>query len=214
MLQSTAVARFFKVPELDGPQDFVSEVAFPHISRSLANGSCQQPLQRGGCFAFTSPSPEQRSKGRKTRMEDAQAKREGGQNGKSRGETKRNNEEDRKNHKVPEEVFSCLFVRYTSWQWSGNKEVSSQSAVMFYIWSHFLLDADWARWGIVAQSCLPQEGSVIRRILSRDVLQCHLEITNSMKQLQPSSSWVTVVTGPTNPLTHLLDCYLALDSIS
>lgn len=37
---------------------------------------------------------------------------------------------------------------------------------------------------------------------------------NPRKQLQLSSSWVTVVTFPTNPLTHLLDRYLALDSIS
>lgn len=38
--------------------------------------------------------------------------------------------------------------------------------------------------------------------------------TNPMKQLQPYFSWVTVVTGFTNPLTHLLDCYLVLNSIS
>lgn len=60
----------------------------------------------------------------------------------------------------------------------------------------------------------PQEGNVIRQLLSEDALQGHLEATKSRKQLPFSSSWVTVVTGPTNPLTHLLDHYLALDSIS
>lgn len=34
----------------------------PHISRSLGNQGCQQPPQRGGCFAFTSSDPERRSK--------------------------------------------------------------------------------------------------------------------------------------------------------
>lgn len=61
----------------------------------------------------------------------------------------------------------------------------------------------------------PQEGSVIRRILSEDALQSRLETTNPRKQLRSfSSSWVTVVIDPTNPLTHLLDRDLDLDSIS
>lgn len=116
----------------------------------------------------------------------------------------------------------CLlffFIRCTRRQWSGNKDVSSQRTVLFYIWSGFLLDSYWEGWGIATPSHSPQEGNLIRQILSEDALQSHLDAKKQQpgKQLQPSSSsssWVTVVTGPTNPLTHLLDCYLALDSIS
>lgn len=67
---------------------------------------------------------------------------------------------------------------------------------------------------MAARSHSPQEGNIIRQILSGDALQSHLEATNPRKQLPLSSSWVTMVTGPTNLLTHLLDHYLAVDSIS
>ena len=120
----------------------------------------------------------------------------------------------RKQNKKKQVLIKIFFlIRYRIWQWPQNKEDLSQWTIMFYIKSHFLLNTDWERWGIVAQSHSPQEANVIRRISSKDVLQSHSEAKNPRKQLE-SSSRVTVVIGPTNPLTHLLDCYQALDSIS
>lgn len=155
---------------------------FPHISRSLANGGCQQRSHRGGCFAFTSSGPAQKSEGRKTRTLDVQTTAEGVDDGESRKETKQNNKEEMKSFTVRRrnpflfqiKTFALLDIQADS----GDTEVSSQRAVMFYIWTHFLLNADWERWATATRRCPPQEGNLIRRILSRDALQSHLERTN------------------------------------
>lgn len=98
-----------------------------------------------------------------------------------------------------------------AWKQRGLKSVNSH---VLHLLS-FPVDTDWETWRIAAQIHSPQEEHVIGRILSENALQCHLQATNPSKQLQCSSfSWVTVVTGSTNPLTHSLDFYLALDSIS
>lgn len=156
---------------------------FPHISRSLANGGCQQRSHRGGCFAFTSSGPAQKSKGRKTRTLDVQTTAEGVEDGESRKETKQNNKEEMKSFTVWRrnpflsqiKNFLALLDMQAD---SGDTEVSSRRTVMFYIWTHFLLDADWERWATATRRCPPQEGSLISRILSRDALQSHLERTN------------------------------------
>lgn len=209
-----------QVPDLGRPHDFVWKLLSPHFKvfgqRRLPATAAERRML---CFhIIRSRTEEQRKQNKNVRRTN---KRRGSWEWQIKvggGEHNTIRRRIWKFHKVTESFFqikSSLFLRCTSWQWPGNKEVSSRCTVMFYIWSHFLLDADRERWGIVARSCLPQEGSVIWRILSGMLfISVICRVTNPMKQLQPSSSWVTVVTGPTNPLTHLLDRYLALDSIS
>lgn len=43
-------------------------------------------------------------------------------------------------------------IKYTSWPLPGNRKALSHRNVVFYIWSHFLLDADWEGWGTVLRA--------------------------------------------------------------
>lgn len=222
MLRLTATARFFRSGPWSRQAPWLCvKVTFPTFQglwpTEAASNRCRE------ADALLSHHPVQNRRAKEAKQECRtykQKERELRMANQGRGGGEQNIIRRRiwKFHKVTESFFqikSSLFLRCTSWQWPGNKEVSSRCTVMFYIWSHFLLDADRERWGIAARSCLPQEGSVIWRILSGMLfISVICSVTNPMKQLQPSSSWVTVVTGPTNPLTHLLDRYLALDSIS
>lgn len=62
--QKNTSAVVFHLTSFSRSHDFVSKL-HPHFSRSLTNSSCEQLLQRGGCFAFKLSNPEQKSNRRK-----------------------------------------------------------------------------------------------------------------------------------------------------
>lgn len=187
------------------------KVTFLHISRSLANGGCQQRPHRGRSCTFTSSGPAQESKGRKIRplrlpttaegVEESDSK-EGDQTKNSKeemGVPPKCSKEGKKTVPSQIKVVPLLAAQVDN----GDLEVSSQRCLVLHLLSFP------ARGRLRRMSDCPAAG----RKPYRAWCWAEMLLRVTGRQLQ-SPSWVTVVTGVTNPLTHSRDGYLVPNSIS
>lgn len=104
-------------------------------------------------------------------------------------------------------VFISSYKLKIAWQEGGLKSVNCHVL-------HMVSFPAWHRLGDCSAALFASGRKCYRVDIEWGCFSDSFGGANVMRQLQPYFSLVTVVTGLSNPLAHLLDCYLVLDSIS